>query len=436
MLSLPGHLLDTLVMLLQFSFGFIIIVGIHELGHLLLAKYFGMRVEGYSIGFPPTLFRFTWGETEYSLGLIPLGGAARISGMVDESLATNDLPSRAEPWEFRAKPAWQRLCVILGGILFNVLLGVTVFIGLTFYRGDQFLPKATLNSYGIWPSEEGLAAGFQVGDKILAIDGQDYQRFADLFLTKSTEKAAVYTVERGTETQLIRAQAATGKGEWLFTPLLPTIIAQVVPDGAAHKAGLQIGDQLLRLNEHPIRYFQQLADVQSGLRKQMVTLQYVRDGEARTTQLQLSGEGKMGIQLQPLAYQRQAYSVPKGIHIGIKQAFYVVWANAKGIYQLVTGKASITKSLSGPIGIARLFGKHFVWENFWQTVAILAMVLAFMNILPIPALDGGHAVLILFEMFTGHAPSHKWQTRLQLLGMLLLLLLMGVAFFSDIKRFF
>ncbi|MEL6606677.1 MAG: site-2 protease family protein, partial [Bacteroidota bacterium] len=255
-----------LVMIIQFLLGLSIIVGIHELGHLLFAKLFGMRVESYIIGFPPKLFRFQWGETEYALGSVPLGGAVKISGMIDESLDTETLSREPQPWEFRAKPAWQRLIVILGGILFNIVSGVIIYIALTFSLGDTYLPKNEVNKHGIIPSALGISLGFQEGDQIIGINGQDFERFADVLKPSALLATnGYYTVRRNGQdvriaipANLIEQLADTKNKGQLVAPRLPFKIGQVQPNSGAAQAGLQSGDQLVEVAGVPVQYFHQI----------------------------------------------------------------------------------------------------------------------------------------------------------------------------------
>ena len=434
-----------LVMIIQFLLGLSIIVGLHELGHLLFAKLFGMRVEYYIIGFPPRLFRFQWGETEYAIGAIPLGGAVKISGMIDESLDTASLTQAPQPWEFRAKPAWQRLIVILGGILFNIVSGVIIYIALTFALGDTYLPKNEVNKHGIVPNALGSSLGFQEGDQIIDINGQDFENFTDV-LKPSTLLATngYYTVLRNGQALRIaipadlieRLASAKDQGQWV-TPRLPFMVGQVQPNSGAAQAGLQPDDQLVEIAGTPTRYFHQLQAVLAAHAGQQVAIRYIRAGEKHTATAEVSAAGKLGFQPQLLLhYAKKSYNLGQATTMGSWKAFEVMKTNLVGLGKVITGKISASKSLSGPIGIVQVFGKTFHWVQFWNITAFLSLALALTNLLPIPALDGGHAIWLLYEMITGRRLSDKFLETAQKIGMGILLLLISYAVVNDLYKLF
>ncbi|MEO0874825.1 MAG: RIP metalloprotease RseP, partial [Bacteroidota bacterium] len=385
-----------LVMIIQFLLGLSIIVGIHELGHLLFAKLFGMRVESYIIGFPPKLFRFQWGETEYALGSVPLGGAVKISGMIDESLDTETLSREPQPWEFRAKPAWQRLIVILGGILFNIVSGVIIYIALTFSLGDTYLPKNEVNKHGIIPSALGISLGFQEGDQIIGINGQDFERFADVLKPSALLATnGYYTVRRNGQdvriaipANLIEQLADTKNKGQLVAPRLPFKIGQVQPNSEAAQAGLQSGDQLVEVAGVPVQYFHQIQAALAAHAGRQIAIRYMRAGEAHTATAEVSAEGTLGFQPQfLLEYAKKNYTLGQAITTGTWRAYEIMESNLKGLGKVITGKISASKSLSGPIGIVKVFGRTFHWVQFWSMTAFLSLALALTNLLPIPALD-------------------------------------------------
>lgn len=430
-------------MIAQFVSGLSIIVGLHELGHLLFAKLFGMRVESYIIGFPPKLFSFKWGETEYALGVIPFGGAVKISGMVDESLDTESLGAPPQPWEFRSKPAWQRLLVMLGGIIFNIITGIAIYITLAFVTGDTYLAKDEVNKCGIVPNVIGYEMGFQEGDKITHINGRNFKRFAEI-LSPSTLLSAdgYYTVLRGD--QVLRIDIPPNLVETLsdkkylgafVAPRVPFKVAAILPDSSAAKAGLQPGDQIIALAGMTTTYLHQLQQLLAVNIAKEVTLSILRQGRVREVPVHVSATGKLGFRpALLLSYEHQRYCLRDAIAIGTARAFNVVKTNAVGLSRILTGKMSASKSLSGPIGIAKIFGYQFIWIKFWSIVGFLSMVLALTNLLPIPALDGGHVMFLLYEMTTGHRLSDKFLEAAQKVGMSILLFLIGYTIFNDLYK--
>lgn len=429
----------------QLILGLSILVGVHEFGHLLAAKAFGMRVEKYSIGFPPKIWGFQYGETEYSIGAIPLGGFVKITGMVDESLDTDNLSEEPQPWEFRSKPAWQRLIVMMGGIIVNVITGIIIFISLVFSNGESFLTKDELNKHGIVAYELGQEIGLQTGDKVLKINGEDYERFSDLISPEVLlSNNAYYTVERNGAK--LNIDVPTGfldkfsdnKGNFISFRN-PFKIGQIMIGTGADKGGLKEGDKFVSINDTPINYFSELKSLlEENKNKEIATVVADESGTKRSLKLQVSEDGTLGFfPVSTLNLSHRDYSLTESMNKGTNQAFSVVWVNIKAFGKIFKGEVSASKSLSGPIGIAQIFGGTWNWNNFWRITGLLSMVLAFMNFLPIPALDGGHVVFITYEMISGRKPSDKFLENAQKVGMVLLLGLMGFAIFNDIfKTFF
>jgi regulator of sigma E protease len=435
--------MEILAMIVQFLLGLSIIVGLHELGHLLFAKLFGMRVESYSIGFPPKLFRFQWGETEYSVGAIPLGGAVKIVGMIDESLDTANLASVPQPWEFRAKPAWQRLVVILGGIFFNMISSILIYTALTFSLGDVYLLKKEVNKHGIVPNAIGGSLGFQEGDQIININGRDFEKFADVLKPYTLLAAnSYYTVLRKGKMVRIdipadlieRLSDLKGEGDFV-TPRAPFTVGQVQQQSGAAKAGLQPGDQIIQVAGRTTVYFHQLKETLEENAGKQVPIHYVRAGATQATTAEVSEAGKLGFQPKILlAYEKRSYSVGQAIAVGTLRAFETMKTNVVALGKVLAGQLSPAKSLSGPIGIAQVFGKSFNWIQFWNITGFLSLALAFTNLLPIPALDGGHTVWIVYEMVTGRRLSDKFLEIAQKIGMGILLLLIGYAVVNDLYK--
>jgi regulator of sigma E protease len=438
--------MDILIMAGQLILSLSILVGLHELGHMLPAKWFGMRVSKFFIGFPPTLFSRTKGETEYGIGAIPLGGFVKIEGMVDESLDTEKLNQTPEPWEFRAKPAWQRLIVMLGGITVNFILGILIFIGIIWITGEHFLPVSEVK-YGIVAHELGKEMGLQDGDKILKVNGKTIERFEEtlspeVFLNSNS----YYTIARDGQTLYIRIPAdlleklSDRKArKRIFSPAAPFEVDKVMGGMPGEKAGLKPGDWIMGIDDKGVYYFQQLQDMLKNLKGKKVTLHVQRDEQVLHLPLEVSSDGLIGFQPKLLLKEDVVYynffqSIPKGAEMAIE----ILDMNLSGFAKIFKGEVSASNAVSGPIGIARdMFGSQFNWVNFWKNTGMLSLILAFMNLLPIPALDGGHAMMLSYEIIARRRPSLVFMEWAQKIGMFLILGLMIFAIFNDlIKSFF
>ena len=434
--------MDIIIMVSQFVLAILFIVGIHELGHLVVAKYFNMKVEKYYIGFPPSVFSFHYKGTEYGIGAIPLGGFVKIAGMVDESMDAKQLAQEPQPWEFRSKPAWQRLLTMLGGIIFNVISGILIFFVLTYTYGEEYIEKEVVVTHGIYAHPLAEKLGLKTGDKITHINGRPYTKYKDLiasslFLTLGN----TYTIERNGETFNLpipenfieELSEKRKKGEAFIEPRIPFRVGPIQPDSGAAKGGLQEKDKILTFNHEPVQYFDELKVLLSNYAGQIVEVEVKREGQKIPLQVEVSAEGRMGFQVMPVIdYKHQDYGIGESFAKGAKKSFSVVWMNILGLTKVITGKVSASKSLMGPIGIAKMFGSHWDWRRFWELVGLISMVLAFMNLLPIPALDGGHAVICVYEMVAQRKPSEKFMKYAQHVGMVLLLALMLFAVLNDI----
>lgn len=425
----------------QLLLGLSILVGLHELGHLLAAKAFGMRVEKYSIGFPPKIWGKKWGETEYSIGAIPLGGFVKISGMIDESLDTKDMATEPEPWEFRAKPAWQRLIVMLGGIIVNVITGIVIFTVILFTQGKTYVSKDEVNKNGIYAYAIAEEIGLKTGDKIIEINGEDFDDFADVMKSKVTlENNAYFTVDRNGE--ILRIDVPNDfinriieRKEPFITYLRPFAVGKVMEGSAAEEGGLLAGDKIVSVNGTSILYFEDLVNALSEVKGEEVDIQIDRNGELITNSFNVNEEGRLGFEAEMLIERSTIeYGFLESIPKGTAMAFTVVYDNIKGFGKIFRGDIAADKAISGPIGIAKIFGGTWDWQNFWFITGLISMILAFMNFLPIPALDGGHVVFLLYEMVAGRAPSLKFLEVAQKVGMVILLGIMTFAIVNDVIK--
>lgn len=436
--------MDTLIMVAQLILGLSILVGLHELGHLLTAKMFGMRVEKFSIGFPPKIVGFKWGETEYSIGAIPLGGFVKISGMVDESMDTEQLSSEPQPWEFRSKPAWQRLIVMLGGIIVNVITGIIIFVTLVYQKGETYYSRDQVVEHGIVAYDIGKMIGFQDGDKILDINGEPYRSIGDLSSGEALLSTdGYYTVERDGEVIKIdipRGFINSFSDEESLMRFInirtPFEVGQVMPNSPAAGMGLQEKDKIVAVNQQPVYYFDELQSALANNKGEEAQFTVEREGKKLEKSTVVSEEGTIGIAINPLLQPVvHRYGIGESITKGTQRAFGVVIVNAKALGKMFTGEVS-AKNVSGPIGMAKIYGNNWDWVKFWSITGLISMILAFMNLLPIPALDGGHVMFLLYEMVSGQAPSDRFLENAQKVGMVLLLALMVFAIGNDILKIF
>lgn len=435
--------MEILIMAGQLILGLSILVGLHELGHLAAAKMFGMRVEKYFIGFPPKIWSIQKGETEYGIGAIPLGGFVKISGMIDESMDTDQMSKDPEPWEFRSKPAWQRLVVMLGGIIVNVVVGVIIFVAISYKNGDKFLSKEEVNRYGIVAGELAQEIGLRTGDKIVEVNGKDFTNFddavsSDVFLGSNS----YYTIDRNSNqvdidipNSFIEKLSEPEQRGNFIRPAEPFTVGELIPGMPAQEAGIKTGDRITAINGKPITFFHELQQSLDSLKGQTVAFSIQEGSAVKTLNVEITPEGTIGFYPKSeLNFTTVEYSLGEAAAVGTAEAFGVVYNNIKGFGKIFRGEVSASKALSGPIGIARMFGGVWDWGRFWFLTGLLSMVLAFMNALPIPALDGGHSVILLYEIVSGRKPSDAFLEGAQKVGMVLLLGLMAFAIFNDVWK--
>jgi regulator of sigma E protease len=445
--------MDWMIMLAQLLLSLSFLVAVHEFGHLIAAKYFGMRVEQFSIGFPPKIWSFHKGETEYAISAIPLGGYVKISGMIDESLDTETMKQPAQPWEFRSKPAWQRLIVMLGGITVNVVVGVLIFIGITYAFGDTYWLKDEINKNGGFQvGTVGESIGLKTGDKIVKVNGQDFKYFQDIVKPETLlGNNAYYTVER--DGKLIdinippdfiqQFSKKEGIANFLFYRF-PPVVGEVEKGSVAEKAGLKQGDLFVDINGQPVKYFDEVYDYvkKYAPTHDSISFSVMRGGQKISFHEYYKGSTRLGYwPEQPKDYLKNAevtikYGFFESIPLGTSRAFTTLKTQINAFSKVVSGVLSPKKSLSGPIGIMQAFGATWDWERFWQLTGVLSLVLAFMNLLPIPALDGGHVMFLTYEMVSRRKPSDKFLETAQKVGMVFLLALMVFIFANDIIKLF
>lgn len=433
--------MGTLVMIGQVILALSILIILHELGHFLAARMFGIKVEKFYLFFDAwgvKLFKFTYKDVEYGIGWLPLGGYVKIAGMIDESMDTEQLKQAPEPWEFRSKPAWQRLIVMLGGIIVNVIVGIIVFWGLTFKYGDADIDNTQI--WGVQPGIIGEKIGLKEGDKIIAVNGKTAHLFGkDLMTSEVLMGDAQLRVEREGKTFDITLPAtmlndiADHKRNEFVTPIFKMLPVDTVIQGTrADLMGLLKGDSILAINGVEVvrlDYFQEEVAKNKG---KDISLSIIRDGNPLTLTAKADTTNILGFNNLPLV--RTDYSFVASFPIGVDKAFGVITDNIKGFSKIFKGEVRADKALSGPVGIAKMFGTTVDWMKFWTLVGTLSMALAFMNLLPIPALDGGHVVFLLIEMIQGKPVSEKVLETAQMIGFFILIALMLFTFGNDIIK--
>ena len=438
--------MDGLVMTGQLLLGLSILIILHEAGHFFAARAFGIRVEKFYLFFDAwgfKLFRFNYKGCEYGIGWLPLGGYVKISGMIDESMDSEQLAGPPQPWEFRSKPAWQRLIVMLGGVTVNIVLGIFIFWMLTLKNGETFIPNDKLPD-GISPGLIGKEIGLQIGDRITSVNGMPVVRFDELTSSKVLLGNTELSVARGSEIKTIQVPgdilemvSDLGIGQFVEPRVKMSGIVQIAPGANAAKAGLQKGDSILAVNNKAITFYDQFkAEVQANKNK-TVTISLIRNNQPMDLPTQVSEDGTVGVYISPyfnIPIETVNYGLIGSLPVGASKAWGSFMDNAKGLGKVASGQVKANKAFTGPIGIATMFGATVDWVKFWSLVGLLSMALALMNLLPIPALDGGHAIFILIEMVKGKPLGDKFMERAQMVGFVILVTLMVFVFGNDIIK--
>lgn len=432
----------------QFILSFSILVVLHELGHFLPAKWFGCRVDKFYLFFNPwfSLFKKKVGETEYGLGWVPFGGYVKIAGMVDESMDKEQLKLPPQPHEFRSKPAWQRLIIMLGGVTVNVLLALVIFICITWVWGEKYIPAQNLR-YGVYADSLGRKIGVQDGDKIVAVGGKQIEKVGTVGSEIIMSEARSITVERqGRQVELpipagFIQQLNANRLEGFTYYRYPLIVDSLEEDSEVRKSGVQKNDVLVGFNNRPVAYNTDLMQLMKPDTRQ-AALTFLRNGRdtVRAT-VAFNEKGRSGILFRSpdkiLGSNHIQYSFAQAIPAGINRCFETLSKYVQNLGQLFTSKeVKVRDSLGSVFSIGGVFPGVWDWQSFWTLTAIFSIILAFMNVLPIPALDGGHALFTLAEMITGRKPSDKFMEYAQMVGMVLLLGLMVYALGLDVWRMF
>lgn len=428
---------------LQLFLSLSILIVLHEGGHYVAARIFKTRVEKFFLFFDVkfALFKKKIGETVYGIGWLPLGGYVKISGMIDESMDKEQMEKPPQPWEFRSKPAWQRLIIMLGGVTVNLILGFFIFMMIQFYWGKNVLPAEGLPD-GLAVSQHMKDLGFQDGDLILKIDGKDLddqlQASSHVMLRNAKN---ITTQHKNGEVEEISIPKDYNKtlfsaGEMLpFSPIVPAVIDSVFADTPAEKIGLKKGDRILKVNGQEITQLNELNQIKAEAEGETLQIEYSSDGEIKQAAITPDEDNNIGITPQ-FNFERKniSFTFSESISEGFS---YTYWTLRDYVAQF---KFVFTKKGASQLGgfgtIGSLFAPVWDWQSFWHTTAFISIILAFMNILPIPALDGGHVMFLLYEMITGRKPNEKVLEIAQMIGILILLALVVYANGNDIYRYF
>ena len=442
------------IKLVQFIFSFGILVILHELGHFLTARWFKCRVEKFYLFFNPwfSLFKKKIGETEYGIGWVPFGGYVKISGMIDESMDKEQMAQPAQPWEFRSKPAWQRLIIMLGGVTVNVLLAFVIFIMIMWVWGDRYIPVDHLK-YGLYADSLGRKMGLQDGDNIVAVAGRPIIRTNKIGSEIIMNEAKTVTIIRNGQRMDLPvpkgfiSELSKSRLERFVGLQYPQIVDSVPPDVRIISGGpIQKGDTLIAVDEHYFKYRSDMAKDTTFdyLMRPTVTQQtesFKRGND--TVRALLAKKGKIGTGIlfedpdKVLGAVQINYTLWQAIPVGITKSITTLKDYIKNLKLLFTSKeVKVQDNLGSVVSIASVFPSEWDWESFWTLTAIFSILLAFMNVLPIPALDGGHALFTLYEMISGRKPSDKFMEYSQMAGMILLFGLMAYAMGLDIFRIF
>jgi len=445
--------MEILIKASQFILSLSLLIVLHELGHFIPAKLFKIKVEKFYLFFDYkfSILKKKVGDTVYGIGWIPLGGYVKISGMIDESMDTEQLAQPMQPWEFRSKPAWQRLIVMLGGVFVNFILGIFIYIMLMWSYGERYLPNENVKD-GVWvQSELTENLGLQTGDKILTVDGQKVKKFRSLtleFINGNTYQIERYGVVLDKEipedfiSQLMDRDKDAGL---ILAPRQPFVIAGISEDSPNIDADLEAKDIVIAINGSTIKYYDEVQNKLDTYKNQDISITVKRGNETKDIPVKITNEGKLGVSilqlpmtdLEKLGYYELAdfeYSFLEAIPAGWHKSIKTLTDYMKQLKKIFNPSTGAYKGLGGFLSIGSIFPSEWSAQSFWEITAFLSIMLGFMNLLPIPALDGGHVVFTLWEMITGRKPGDKFLEYAQVVGFILLITLLLFANGNDVYR--
>ena len=437
--------MDVFIKIAQLLASLSILIVLHELGHFILARIFKVRVEKFYLFFDAgfSLFKKKIGDTEYGIGWLPLGGYVKISGMIDESMDREQMKQPAQPWEFRSKKAWQRLLIMLGGVLVNFLLALAIYILVFFKWGEEYVPVDRL-AYGYMFVDEFKELGLQNGDKILALDGAEVERWLSIHHDIVVNDPRVIQVER--DSAIMDIQVPEGmtstllKLTYVMEPRVPCEVDGLPEDGNMIKAGMEVNDKIIGVNGVPIHFYDEFVDMTRKEGNTSFDLTVLRGTDTIQIQALTDENGFFGFSRKLYTDFFESvvvkYSFFQSIPAGINRGFDITKSYLKQLKMLFKPETKAYEELGGFIKIGSIFPSTWNWERFWNMTAFLSIILAIMNILPIPALDGGHVMFLLYEIVSGRKPGDKFMEYAQIVGMVLLLSLLLYANLNDIIGLF
>ena len=431
--------MDILLRILQLFLALSILILIHELGHFTFAKMFRIRVEKFYLFFDAgmALFRFKPrnSDTEYGIGWLPLGGYCKIAGMVDESMDTEHLKHDPQPWEFRSRPAWQRFLVMAGGVLFNFIFAIILYIGILAGWGESYVSN---EDNCIYVNELAYEMGFRTGDRILSFDDYVPEKFGMLQADLARQTASKATVIRDGDTldiyidQRMISDVLNTPG--MFGLAVPFVVDTIPPSSVNHDSGLIRGDRIVSIGDTPVRFVQDSRSILQAYAASDVPVEIVRDSDTLAMTMHVDSAGLFGIYTQLPGVKTKKYSVISAIPAGFRLAFSTIGGYVQDLKLVINPSTEAYKSVGSFISIGQIFPGSWDWYRFINILALLSIMLGVMNLLPIPALDGGHIVFTLYEMITHRKPSDRFLIGAQMVGMILLFGLMILAFGNDIVR--
>ena len=427
-----------LIKTLQVIFSLSLLIFIHELGHFMWAKIFHIRVEKFYLFFDiggKAICRFRKGETEFGIGWLPLGGYCKIAGMIDESMDMEQMKRDPQPWEFRTHPAWQRLLVMAGGVLNNFIFAIIVYAMIMGIWGESFIPN---KGSQVYVNDLAYDMGFRTGDEILSFDDYVPDDFGMLQADLARRNVSMASVRRGDDTlQLYIDHAMIGdvlNSPLMFDLAIPFVIDSVAAGGPNAGCGLVRGDRVLSFDGVPVEFIQDSREVLSRMRGREIEALVLRGADTLGMPVQVDTAGLLGVILQTPGIEIRHFNAVSSIPAGWRTTWDTVGGYLKDLKLLATPSTGAYKSVGSFIAIGQVFPSTWDWYQFLQILALLSIMLAVMNLIPIPGLDGGHILFTLYEMVTGRKPSDKFLFAAQMVGMLLIIALMFLAFGNDIGR--
>lgn len=439
--------MDILIQGAQFILSLSLLIILHEFGHFIPAKLFGTKVEKFYLFFDWrfSLFKKKIGDTEYGIGWLPLGGYVKIAGMVDESMDKEQLAQEPQPWEFRTKPAWQRLIIMVGGVTVNVVLAIVIYSGMMMYYGEEYLPVENIKS-GLAYDENAKKLGLQNGDLVVAVDGEEIERFSEIPKEILLSENTVTVLRDGQRIDLPvdskDKKELIAEQRQMISLRFPYVVGKFADTSAAQQAGLEIGDSIVSLNGENLPYFDQFTDRIPQLAGDSISLGVYREGNFMQIAMVVPGEGKIGVYaggaspLKQYDIETKKYGFLAAFPAGINKSKTVLTDYMRQFRLIFDTETEAYKQVGGFITIGKQFDTEWNWQRFWAFTAFLSIMLAFLNILPIPALDGGHVVFVLWEMITGRKPNEKVLEYAQMVGFVILLALIVLANGNDIAGLF